>query len=36
VIRHLAGWKYERLADGDYLWTSPLGLRYTTSGRPPP
>jgi hypothetical protein len=36
VIRHLAGWKYERLPDGDYLWTSPLGLRYTTSGRRPP
>ena len=36
VIRHGAGWNYERLSDGDYLWTSPLGLQYTTSGRPPP
>lgn len=36
VVRHDAGWNYERLSDGDYLWTSPFGLSYTTSGRPPP
>jgi hypothetical protein len=36
VVRHAAGWDYERMSDGDYLWTSPFGLRYTTSGRPPP
>jgi hypothetical protein len=36
VVRHDAGWDYERMSDGDYLWTSPFGLRYTTSGRPPP
>jgi hypothetical protein len=35
VNRHLCGWTYCRLPDGDYLWTSPLGHRYTTSGRPP-
>ncbi len=29
------GWSYRRLADGDYLWTSRLGHRYTTSGRSP-
>lgn len=36
LIRHQAGWTYKRLPQGDYLWTSPLGLQYTTSGRPPP
>ncbi len=35
VNRHLCGWTYCRLPDGDYLWTSPLGHRYSTSGRPP-
>jgi Domain of unknown function (DUF222) len=30
------GWKRFRLPDGDYLWISRLGHRYTTSGRPPP
>lgn len=34
VIRH-RGWSYRRLPDGDCLWTSKLGHRYTTSGRPP-
>ncbi|MGA7096414.1 MAG: DUF222 domain-containing protein [Acidimicrobiia bacterium] len=29
-------WKRYRLPDGDYLWISPLGHRYTTSGRPAP
>jgi hypothetical protein len=36
VVRHDAGWNYQRMSDGDYLWTSPFGLQYTTSGRPPP
>ncbi len=33
--RHLCGWTYHPMRDGDYLWTSPLGHRYTTSGKPP-
>jgi hypothetical protein len=36
VVRHRSGWKYKRLPGGDYLWISPLGHRYTKSGRPPP
>lgn len=34
-IRHQAQWTYRRTADGDYLWTSPLGHTYTTTGRDP-
>ncbi|MEX2655719.1 MAG: DUF222 domain-containing protein, partial [Acidimicrobiia bacterium] len=34
-IRHQNGWTYEPLPDGDYLWKSPLGTVYTTSGRDP-
>ena len=34
-IRHQTGWTYQRLANGDYLWTSPLGPGYTTSGHDP-
>lgn len=34
--RHKHNWTYEPLPGGDYLWTSRLGLKYTTSGRPPP
>ena len=34
--RHKFGWTYTPIAGGDYLWTSRLGLKYTTSGRPPP
>jgi len=34
-IRHQAGWTYQRLANGDHQWTSPLGRTYTTSGRSP-
>ncbi len=34
-IRHQTGWTYEPLPDGDFLWTSPLGAKYTTSGRDP-
>jgi len=33
--RHVTGWTYQRLDDGDYLWRSPLGTTYTTSGRDP-
>ncbi|MEA2002313.1 MAG: DUF222 domain-containing protein [Actinomycetota bacterium] len=35
VIRHHAGWVYEPLPNGDYLWTTRLGHTYTTSGQPP-
>lgn len=35
MLRHEAGWKHEPLPAGDHLWTSPLGHRYTTSGRSP-
>ncbi len=35
VTRHRCGWTYRRLANGDFLWTSRLGHRYTTSGKPP-
>ncbi|MEX0797786.1 MAG: DUF222 domain-containing protein [Acidimicrobiia bacterium] len=34
--RHKFGWTYVPIPGGDYLWTSRLGLKYTTSGRPPP
>lgn len=33
--RHGARWTYRRLPDGDFLWKSPLGTTYTTSGRDP-
>jgi hypothetical protein len=33
--RHRIGWTYRPLPDGDYIWTSRLGLTYTTSGKPP-
>lgn len=36
VIRHHHGWNYQPLENGDFLWTSPLGLTYTTSGSSPP
>jgi hypothetical protein len=35
TVRHTLGWRYLGLSNGDYLWTSPLGHRYTTSGRSP-
>ncbi len=35
IVRHNCGWTYQRLPNGDYLWTSRLGHRYTTSGLPP-
>ena len=36
VLRHRHGWSYHRLPGGDFLWTSPTGQKYTTSGLPPP
>ena len=33
--KHRCGWTYERLPNGDYVWTSRLGHTYTTSGHPP-
>ncbi len=34
-LRHLDGWGYARLANGDHRWTTALGRAYTTSGDPP-
>lgn len=34
-IRHEYGWTYRRLANGDHLFTTPLGVTHTTTGRPP-
>lgn len=33
IVRHKCGWHYRPLPDGDYLWTSPLGHEYNSSGR---
>ena len=33
--KHRCGWTYQKLPNGDYLWTSRLGHTYTTSGLPP-
>jgi hypothetical protein len=33
--RHRLGWRHSPLPRGDHLWISPLGHRYTTSGRSP-
>ena len=33
--KHKHGWTYRRLPNGDYRWTTKLGLKYTTSGLPP-
>jgi hypothetical protein len=35
TVRHRIGWTHQHLADGDHLWISVLGHRYTTSGRSP-
>lgn len=35
ILKDERGWRYRPLGNGDYLWTSRLGLTYTTSGRPP-
>ncbi len=34
-IKHEAGWSYQAVANGDYVFTTPLGHSYTTSGRSP-
>ncbi len=34
-IRHAFGWTYELADGGDFVFTTPLGHRHTTSGRPP-
>jgi hypothetical protein len=36
VVRHTWGWTYRPLASGDWVFTTPLGHRHTTSGRRPP
>ncbi len=33
VIRHTFGWRYEPTAGGDFLFGSPFGHQYTSSGR---
>ena len=35
ITKDQLGWSYRRHPDGDYEWTSRLGLTYTTSGRSP-
>lgn len=35
-LRHRIGWMYQPFTDTDYLWTTLLGHRYTTTGAPPP
>ena len=35
-IRHTFGWTYEVVGRGDFVFTTPLRHRYTTSGRSPP
>jgi hypothetical protein len=34
-IRHGAGWTHTRLADGTYLWTSPVGAVDVATGQSP-
>jgi hypothetical protein len=34
-IKHKAGWNYKAVAGGDYVFTTPFGHTYTTSGRSP-
>ncbi|MCP4303376.1 MAG: DUF222 domain-containing protein [bacterium] len=34
-IKHEAGWNYKAVGGGDYVFTTPLGHNYTTSGRSP-
>jgi hypothetical protein len=35
TVRHRIGWIHQPLPGGDHLWISPLGHRYTASGKPP-
>lgn len=34
-LRHLDGWGYSPLPNGDHRWSTALGRTYTTSGNPP-
>lgn len=34
VVRHTFGWTYRSAASGDFVFTSPFGHLYTTSGQP--
>lgn len=34
-IKHEAGWNYKAAGNGDYVFSTPLGHAYTTSGRSP-
>jgi len=36
VIRHRCGWSYVRRANGEHVWTSPLGRVYTVKPHRPP
>ncbi len=36
VIRHKYGWSYDLVDGGDFVFTSPFGHCYTTSGKPAP
>jgi hypothetical protein len=36
VIRHEYGWSYDLIDGGDFLFTSPFGHQYRTSGKPVP
>jgi hypothetical protein len=35
ITKDTHGWKYQRLPNGDYRWTSKLGHTYTTRNRSP-
>ncbi len=35
MLKHHTGWHYKPLPNGDHQFTSPLGHKYTTSGRDP-
>jgi Domain of unknown function (DUF222) len=35
IIKDQLGWRYRKLSNGDYEWTSRLGHTYTASGRSP-
>ncbi|MGI9667256.1 MAG: HNH endonuclease signature motif containing protein, partial [Acidimicrobiia bacterium] len=34
-LKSTGRWTYQPTDDGDYLWTSPLGIKHTKSGRSP-
>jgi hypothetical protein len=35
MLKHHGGWQYQPQPNNDYIFTSPLGHQYTTSGRDP-